>query len=35
MPENAIYQGYDQTGLDAQYNNRARVPEHTDIHDVY
>ncbi len=35
MTENDIYQGYDQAGLDAQYNNRARVPEHTDIHDAY
>ncbi|MCH7864062.1 MAG: alpha/beta hydrolase, partial [Proteobacteria bacterium] len=27
-----LYQGYDQQGLDAQYNNRARVPEHVEIH---
>ena len=27
-----LYQGYDQQGLDAQYNNRARVPEHVELH---
>ena len=27
-----LYQGYDQQGLDGQYNNRARVPEHVEIH---
>ncbi len=31
MTETALYQGYDQTELDAQYNNRSRVPEHVDI----
>ena len=27
-----LYRTYDQQGLDAQYNNRARVPEHVEIH---
>lgn len=31
MTENTIYQGYDRAGLDAQYNNRGRVPDHEDI----
>ena len=35
MNDAPLYQGYDQAGLDAQYNNRARVPEHADIHAGY
>ena len=27
-----LYRGYDQQGLDAQYNNRARGPEHVEMH---
>lgn len=27
----AVFRAYDQAGLDAQYNNRARVPEHPGI----
>ena len=32
MNNAAVYRGYDQQRLDAQYNNRARVPEHVEIH---
>ncbi|MEE9316729.1 MAG: alpha/beta hydrolase [Rhodospirillales bacterium] len=32
MNDAVIYRGYDQAELDAQYNNRARVPEHVDLH---
>jgi arylformamidase len=35
MNDAAIYQGYGQAELDAQYNNRSRVPEHVDIHAAY
>lgn len=35
MNDTAIYQGYDRAGLDAQYNNRARVPEHARIHAAF
>ena len=35
MTETALYQDYDQTELDAQYDNRARVPEHVDIHAAF
>ena len=35
MTETTLYRGYDQTELDAQYNNRAMVPEHVDIHAAY
>ncbi len=35
MNDAAIYQGYDQAELDAQYDNRSRVPEHVDIHAAY
>ena len=35
MNDAPLYQGYNQAGLDAQYNNRARVPEHADIHAGY
>jgi arylformamidase len=35
MTGSPIYQSYDRAQLDAQYDNRARVPEHTDIHDAY
>jgi arylformamidase len=27
----SVFRGYDQAGLDAQYNNRARIPEHPAI----
>ena len=27
MSGEAIYRGYDRAALDAQYNNRARIPE--------
>ena len=30
MSEKTIYRGYDRTALDAQYNNRARIPEYVD-----
>ena len=30
MSGEAIYRGYDRTALDAQYNNRARIPEYVD-----
>ena len=29
----AIYRGYDRAALDAQYNNRARIPEYVDYFD--
>jgi len=32
MNANTVYLGYDQTALDAQYNNRIAVPEHTEIY---
>ena len=32
MNNAAVYRGYDQQRLDAQYNSRARVPEHVEIH---
>ena len=32
MNETAIYQGYSRAELDAQYDNRSRVPEHVDLH---
>ncbi len=35
MNDVPIYQGYDRAGLDAQYDNRARVPGHPDIHAAY
>ncbi len=35
MSETTLYQGYDQAELDAQYNNRAMVPEHVDIHAAF
>ncbi len=35
MNDTPIYQGYDRAGLDAQYDNRMRVPEHADIHAAY
>ncbi|MEE8444860.1 MAG: alpha/beta hydrolase [Alphaproteobacteria bacterium] len=31
MPEQPIFRDYDRAGLDAQYNNRARVPDHGDM----
>ena len=31
MNEIALYQGYSRAELDAQYDNRSRVPEHVDI----
>lgn len=31
MNETTLYQGYSRAELDAQYNNRSRVPEHVDI----
>ncbi|MDE0389826.1 MAG: alpha/beta hydrolase, partial [Rhodospirillales bacterium] len=30
MSGEAIYRGYDRAALDAQYNNRARIPEYVD-----
>ncbi len=35
MNDDTVYEGYDQAELDAQYNNRARVPEHVDIHAAF
>ncbi|MCH8237986.1 MAG: alpha/beta hydrolase [Proteobacteria bacterium] len=35
MNDAPVYLDYDQAALDAQYNNRARVPEHQDIHAGY
>lgn len=35
MNDSTVYRDYDQEALDAQYNNRARVPEHEDIHAGY
>jgi arylformamidase len=35
MNDAAIYRDYDQAELDAQYNNRARVPEHVELHAAY
>ena len=35
MNETILYRGYNQTELDAQYNNRAMVPEHIDIHAAF
>ena len=32
MNSTTVFRDYDQEALDAQYNNRARVPEHEDIH---
>lgn len=32
MNDTPLYQGYDRAQLDAQYDNRSRVPEHVDIH---
>ncbi|MFQ5764407.1 MAG: alpha/beta hydrolase [Rhodospirillales bacterium] len=32
MNETELYHGYDRAALDAQYDNRARHPEHTEIH---
>ena len=33
MNGEAIYRGYDRAALDAQYNNRARIPEYVDYFD--
>ena len=33
MSGEAIYRGYDRAALDAQYNNRARIPEYVDYFD--
>ena len=33
MSGEAIYRGYDRAALDAQYNNRARIPEFVDYFD--
>ena len=33
MSGEAIYMGYDRAALDAQYNNRARIPEYVDYFD--
>ena len=33
MSEEAIYRGYDWAALNAQYNNRARIPEYVDYFD--
>ena len=35
MNGNTLYQGYGRAELDAQYDNRARVPEHVEIHAAY
>ena len=35
MNSTTIFRDYGQEALDAQYNNRARVPEHQDIHAGY
>ena len=35
MNDAPVYLDYGQEALDAQYNNRARVPEHLDIHAGY
>jgi len=35
MNDAPVYLDYDQAALDAQYDNRARVPEHEDIHAGY
>ena len=35
MNETALYQGYSRAELDAQYNNRSRVPEHVDLHAAF
>ena len=35
MNDSTVYRDYGQEALDAQYNNRARVPEHEDIHAGY
>ena len=35
MNDAAIYLNYNQAELDAQYDNRSRVPEHVDIHAAF
>jgi arylformamidase len=35
MNDSTVYRDYDQSALDAQYNNRARVPDHDDIQAGY
>ncbi|MBT3304944.1 MAG: alpha/beta hydrolase, partial [Alphaproteobacteria bacterium] len=35
MTETTLYEGYNQTQLDAQYDNRSRVPGHVEIHAGY
>ncbi len=35
MNDSTVYRDYDQAALDAQYNNRARVPEHEDLQAGY
>ena len=35
MNDSTVFRDYDQAALDAQYNNRARVPEHEDIQAGY
>ena len=35
MNDSTVYRNYDQSALDAQYNNRARVPDHDDIQAGY
>ena len=35
MNSTTVFRDYGQEVLDAQYNNRARVPEHQDIHAGY
>ncbi|NQU55952.1 MAG: alpha/beta hydrolase [Rhodospirillales bacterium] len=35
MNDFTVYRDYDQAALDAQYNNRARVPEHEDLQAGY
>ena len=35
MNSTTVFRDYGQEALDAQYNNRARVPEHQDIHAGY
>jgi arylformamidase len=32
MNDSPVFRDYDQAALDAQYNNRARVPEHVELH---
>ncbi len=35
MNERDIYREYTQAEMDAQFDNRSRVPEHVDIHAAF